>query len=163
MKTRSLLLLSTLCLTLLSGGCLQVPPIKEIKGKELYIYNQCNHPVIALLTIDDISLLKFDTFQVNNQPFIRRRAGYIPEYGTFEDFMSSKFLEEASSKKRFIKYFIIDEKDADKTAQQIMDSTLYRFIEIDPDSILKNSFNSIFVHADSTYVQHTFNPDVIKK
>ena len=163
MKTIPVILLSTLCLTFFSGGCSYDPPTKDIKGKELYIYNQCNYPVIALLSIDDISLLKFDTFLVNNQPIIRRRVSYIPEYGTFEDFMSNNFLEEASKNKRFIKYFIVDEKDADKTAQQIMDSTLYRFIEIDPDSILKNSFNSIFVHADSTYVQHTFNPDVIKK
>jgi hypothetical protein len=160
MKTSSFLIVSTICLTLLAGGCTSDPPVK---GKELYIYNQCNHPVIALLTIDDISILKFDTFLVNNQPFIRRRAGYIPEYGTFEDFMSNELLEDASRNKRFIKYFIIDEKDAANTAQQIMDSTLYRFIEIDPDSILKNSFNSIFVHPDSTYVQHAFNPDIIKK
>ena len=160
MKIRSLLIFSTLFLTLLSVGCVNDPPIK---GKELYIYNQCNHPVIALLTIDDISLLKFDTFLVNNQPFIRRRLGYIPEYGTFEDFMSTKFLEEASENKRFIKYFIIDEKNTGKTAQVILDSTLYRFIEINPDSILKNSFNSIFVQTDSTYVQHAFTLEDLRK
>lgn len=160
MKTRTLLLLSTVYLSLWSGGCVSDAPIK---GKELYIYNQCNFPVIALLTIDDISLLKFDTFQVNNQPFIRRRAGYIPEYGIFEDFMSTNFLEEASKNKRFIKYYIIDEKNADKTAQHIMDSTLYRFIEINPDSILKHSFNSIFVNADSTYLRYAFNLETLKK
>jgi hypothetical protein len=136
------------------------PPIK---GKEIYIYNQSDHPILALWLISEATLMKFDTVLINNRKFIQRRPNYVPEYGTFDDFISCKILEKASNNKSVIKYFIIDEVNSMKSANQISDSSNYKFLEINPDSVLMNGLNYIVFNDDTVILEHIHSLEFIHK
>lgn len=88
--------------------------------------------------------------------------GYMPEYGTYRDFISSEMLDQASNENKQIKYYIIDDLYSQLSAKEILDRGLYTYCILNPDSILGHRLNNLHYENDSIVLQHQHNVKVIK-
>jgi len=160
MKSIFTLQILILSIFLLSFACVYDPPRK---GGRIYVCNQSNHPILALWSINEASLIRFDTVLVNKRKVIQRMPNYLPEYSSFLDFIPLEKLENASRDKSMLKYYIIDEVNLTKSAIQIIDSSLFKIIEISPDSLLKNKINNLEIRDDTMILEHNHNLEFIRK
>lgn len=136
-------------------SCAYDPPPK---GKEIFIHNQTDKPIIIADSLTESQLRLCDTAMVNNRRYITRHAKYMTEYGNYENFYSDLEMGNFKLKNNNkITFYIIDTSAVQNILSQISINNSLRSFNINIDSLKKYNLNHLFITSDTILFEHEYN------
>lgn len=136
-------------------SCVYDPPQK---GKEIFIHNQTDKPIIIIDSLTENRLRLYDTAIVNNRRYITRQSKYITEYGNYQTFYSDFELDNLKLKKNNkITFYIFVTSDVRTASSQISVDNPLRSFDINIDSLKKYNLNHLFITSDTIIFEHDYN------
>jgi len=142
-------------------SCVYDPPPK---GKEIFIHNQTDRPIIIVDSLTGSQLRLYDTPMVNNRRYITRQAKYITEYGNYQNFHSDLEMDNFKLKNNNkITFYIIDTSDVQNILSQISIDNSLRSFDINIDTLKKYDLNHLFITSDTILFEHYYNYHTSRK
>jgi hypothetical protein len=137
---------------LLLFSCVYDPPQK---GKEIFIHNQTDKPLIIIDSLTAFQTKLYDTATVNGRIYISRETNYMTEYDLYSKILSDFELEDLKNKKiNKITIYIIDTGALRDTSSQI---TVNRSFDINIDTLIKYDLNHLFIIKDTILLEHDYS------
>jgi hypothetical protein len=136
-------------------SCVYDPPPK---GKEIFIHNQTDKPIIIVDFLPGSQLRVYDTAMVNDRKYISRQSKYITEYGNYQKFYSDFELDNLKLKNNNkITFYIIDTSQVQNILSQISIDNSLRSFNVNIDSLKKYDLNHLFIASDTLLFEHAYN------
>ena len=136
-------------------SCVYDPPQN---GKEVIIHNQTNSSIFISGTLNKGYLHLYDTSLINGRKDITRIGNYLPEYGTWVDFISDGEMNALRKKNvNTIKLYIINKEDFSKSIDEILNQHAFRTFEINIDEVKKHAINHLFIYQDKMLFEHNYS------
>jgi hypothetical protein len=136
-------------------SCVYDPPQK---GKEIFIHNQTDKPIIIVDSLTGNQLRLYDTANVNNRRYIIRQSKYMTEYGNYQKFYSDVEMNNFKLKNNNkITFYIIDTSDLQNILRQFSIDNSLRSFDVNIDTLKKYDLNHLFITSDTILFEHDYN------